>query len=79
MRLTKTEFRIGRIAAVLLAFLIMGSCGTAIRYSYDARAIFPELKSYQWAKSSIIYRQDFTAGGQRPTIDGSAPGAEGID
>jgi len=58
MGLTKTEFRVGRIGAVLLAVVIMGGCGTSIRYSFDARNVFPELKSYQWAKSNIIYRQD---------------------
>jgi hypothetical protein len=58
MGLKKTGFRFGELAAVILAVMIMGGCGTAIKYSYDARTNFPELKTYQWAKSYNIYRQD---------------------
>ena len=55
---TRTEFRYGWIAIVLLASLIMGGCGTAIKYSYEPRTGFPELKTYQWAKATQMYRQD---------------------
>ena len=58
MGLKKTGFRFGPVAAFILAVLVVGGCGTAIRYSYDAGTGFPELKTYQWAKSTIIYRQD---------------------
>ena len=55
---TKTKFRYGRIAAVILAVVVIGGCGTAIKYSYEPRASFPELKTYQWAKANQMYRQD---------------------
>jgi hypothetical protein len=55
---TKTELRYGWIAALILAVMIVGGCGTAIKYSYEPRASFPELKTYQWAKASQMYRQD---------------------
>lgn len=58
MGLKKTGSRFGALAAVILAVMIMGGCGTAIKYSYDARTNFPELKTYQWAKPNNIYRQD---------------------
>lgn len=49
MELSKTKFSRGWIAVVLLAVLVMGGCGTTIKYSYDARTGFPELKSYQYS------------------------------
>jgi hypothetical protein len=60
MDVKKTEFRYGWIVAVLLAFLIMGGCGSskAIKYSSIARTGFQELKTYQWAKADGLYRQD---------------------
>ena len=59
MGVKKTEFTYGWIAAVLLAFLILGGCGkAAIKYSSIARSSFQELKSYQWAKADGLYRQD---------------------
>ena len=60
MGIKKTEFRYGWIAAVLLAFLILGGygCSKAIKYSSIARTSFQELKSYQWAKADGLYRQD---------------------
>ena len=58
MGVKKTEFRYGWIAAVILAVVIVGGCGTAIKYSYEPRASFPELKTYQWAKANQVYRQD---------------------
>jgi len=60
MGVTKTGLRVGWTAAVLLAFLVMGGCGTAIKYTYEPRASFPELKTYQWAKTNTnyMYRQD---------------------
>ena len=58
MGVTKTKFRVGRIAAVILAVVVIGGCGTAIKYSYEPRASFPELKTYQWAKATQMYRQD---------------------
>ncbi len=58
MGLKKNSFRFGTVAGIFLAILATSGCGTAIRYSYDARTSFPELKTYQWAKSNIIYRQD---------------------
>jgi hypothetical protein len=58
MGLTKTRFSVGWITVVLLAVLVMVGCGTAIKYSYDEKARFPEFKSYQWINAYGIYRQD---------------------
>jgi hypothetical protein len=59
MGVTKTEFRYRWIAATLMAFLVMGGCGSkAVKYSYINRTSIQELKSYQWAKADGFYRQD---------------------
>jgi hypothetical protein len=60
MGVKKARFRYGSIAAILLAFLILGGCGSskAIKYSSLTRTSFQELKSYQWAKADGLYRQD---------------------
>jgi hypothetical protein len=46
------------IVALILFGLTMGGCGTSIRYLYDTKTSFPEQKSYAWAPSSALYRQD---------------------
>jgi uncharacterized lipoprotein YajG len=46
------------IATVLLSVLLMGGCATAIKYSYDTKTSFSEQKSYAWAPSSAMNRQD---------------------
>ncbi len=43
---------------ILLSVIIIGGCATAIKYSYDTRAGFSEQKSYAWAPSSVMSRQD---------------------
>jgi hypothetical protein len=58
MGLKQTGFLYGAVSAVVLAVVILGGCGTAIKYSYEPRASFPELKTYQWAKTSQIYLAD---------------------
>jgi hypothetical protein len=60
MGVKKAGFSNGWIAAVLLAFLILGGCAgkATIKYSSIARTGFQELKSYQWAKADGLYRQD---------------------
>jgi hypothetical protein len=45
-------------AAVILAATILVGCGPSIKYSYDARTNFPELKTYQWGPSGGAYRLD---------------------
>ncbi len=45
-------------AAVILTMAFLGGCGPSIKYAYDTRAGFPEMKTYQWAASSGIYRLD---------------------
>jgi uncharacterized protein YdhG (YjbR/CyaY superfamily) len=42
-------------AAVLPAFFFLAGCGTAIKYSYEPRASFPDLKTYRWAKADQVY------------------------
>ena len=59
----KTGFRFSVLVAVILAVAALGGCstaikGTAITYSYEPRASFPELKTYRWAKATPTYRQD---------------------
>lgn len=58
MRLKNSDFRFGLATAVILAAMILGGCSPSIKYSYDARTNFPELKTYQWAAPSGIYRID---------------------
>ena len=58
MRLKNYDFGVGLATAVILSLLFLGGCGTSIKYAYDARTSFPELKTYQWAASGGIYRQD---------------------
>jgi Domain of unknown function (DUF4136) len=58
MGLKKTGFRFGSVAAIILAVLLAGGCGTAIKYSYEPRTSFPALKTYQWSKATQVYRQD---------------------
>jgi hypothetical protein len=36
----------------------MGGCATSIKYLYDTKTSFPEQKSYAWAPSAALYRQD---------------------
>jgi hypothetical protein len=45
-------------AAVILTMAFLGGCGPSIKYAYDAGTGFPELKTYQWAASSGVYRLD---------------------
>ena len=42
----------------MLTAVLLGGCSPSIKYAYDARAKFPELKTYQWAASGGVYRQD---------------------
>jgi Domain of unknown function (DUF4136) len=50
--------RLALIATVSLSVLLIGGCATAIKYSYDTKTSFPELKSYTWAPSSAVNKQD---------------------
>jgi Domain of unknown function (DUF4136) len=57
----KTGFRFSLVVPAILTFMIIGGCCTPIRdtvstYSYGVS--FPELKTYQWAKTTVAYRQD---------------------
>lgn len=59
----KTGFRLRAVVAVILTFVILGGCGTAIKdtaitYSYEPRVSFQELKTYWWAKAKPGFRQD---------------------
>jgi hypothetical protein len=58
MRLKNFGSCLGLAAAVILTAVLLGGCGPSIKYAYDARAGFPEMKTYQWAASSGIYRLD---------------------
>jgi len=46
------------IATLFLSVLLAGGCATSIKYLYDTKTSFPEQKSYTWAPSSAMYRQD---------------------
>jgi hypothetical protein len=50
--------RLALIMTAFLSVLIVGGCATSIKYSYDTKTGFPELKSYTWAQSSTMNRQD---------------------
>ena len=58
MRLKNFGSCFGLAAAVVLTAMVLGGCSPSIKYAYDARTGFPELKTYQWAPSSGIYRLD---------------------
>jgi hypothetical protein len=58
MRLKNFGSCVGWAAAVILTAVLLGGCGPSIKYAYDAGTGFPELKTYQWAASSGIYRLD---------------------
>ncbi len=58
MSVFERKERLALIATVLLSVLLMGGCATAIKYSYDTKTSFPEQKSYAWAPSSAMNRQD---------------------
>jgi len=57
-RVKKTYCCLGSGAAVVLIAAFFIGCGPSIKYAYDAGTSFPELKTYQWAPSSGIYRLD---------------------
>lgn len=59
----RTGFHFRVIAAAILASVILGGCGTAIKatavtYTFEPRASFAELKTYRWADPKPRYRQD---------------------
>jgi len=58
MTISKRKERLALIATLFLSVLFMGGCATSIKYLYDTKAIFPDQKSYAWAPSSAMYRQD---------------------
>lgn len=59
MGVSKTAFRYGCMAAVLLSFLIPGGCGgKAVKYSYVTKTGVQELKNYQWGNAHGLYVQD---------------------
>jgi hypothetical protein len=58
MRVFKSAARLAVMGTVFLAVLIMAGCATTVKYSYDTRAGFSELKSYKWAPSSAISSKD---------------------
>ena len=51
-------FRFGAAAAVMLAVAVVAGCGTTLQYSYEPRASFPALRTYQWAQAGPMYRPD---------------------
>ena len=58
MSIFKGKGRLALIVTVFLSVLIMGGCATTIKYSYDTKTSFSEQKSYTWAQSSAMCRQD---------------------
>jgi hypothetical protein len=58
MRVFRGKERLALIATVFLSVLIMWSCATSIKYSYDTKASFSELKSYTWGQLSSGYGKD---------------------
>lgn len=62
MSIFKGKERLALIVTVFLSVLITEGCATAIKYSYDMRISFSELKSYMWASSSVMDKQDSLLG-----------------
>jgi hypothetical protein len=58
VRQKKSVFCFVLSAAVILTMAFLSGCGPSIKYAYDSRAGFPEMKTYQWAASTGIYRLD---------------------
>jgi len=58
MSIFKREERLALIATLFLSVLFTAGCATSIKYLYDTKAIFPDQKSYAWAPSAAMYRQD---------------------
>jgi len=58
MSIFKGKERLALTTALFLSVLITGGCATSIKYLYDTKTSFPEQKSYTWAPSSAMYRQD---------------------
>jgi hypothetical protein len=50
--------RFGAASAFILTLAIAGGCGTTLQYSYEPRASFPALRTYQWASAGPMYRPD---------------------
>jgi hypothetical protein len=59
MSIFKGKERLALIVTVFLSVLITEGCATAIKYSYDTRVNFSEQKSYTWALSSVMDKQDY--------------------
>lgn len=58
MIISRGKRRSALVITALLSVLLMGGCATSIKYLYDTKTSFPEQKSYTWAPSSAMYRQD---------------------
>jgi hypothetical protein len=59
MSVFEKKKRLSLIATVFLAVLLTGGCATTTtKYIYDTKASFPEQKSYAWASSSTMSRED---------------------
>jgi hypothetical protein len=59
----KTGLRFRALVAGFLAAVFVGGCamppvGTSIRYSYEPRFSFAELKTYRWAEAKPQYSGD---------------------
>jgi hypothetical protein len=59
----KTGLRFRALVAAVLAAVFVGGCatplvGTSIRYSYEPRFSFAELKTYRWAEPKPQYWRD---------------------
>ena len=58
MRVSKGRKSFALIVTAVFAVLTLGGCATSIKYSYDTKAGFSEVKGYTWVPSSAVDRRD---------------------
>ena len=58
MRPRRSNSRIGPTLAITLAVMLVSGCATSVKYAYDVRTKFPELKTYKWAASTGTPERD---------------------
>ena len=50
--------RPGPAIVIMLVVMVMSGCAMSVKYTYDVKASFPDLKTYQWSAPTGITHQD---------------------